>query len=147
MLYETLSQPWVFLIILWYGILLGSISKLGQIVCKYIAKAYQKTKHSTSNKFAKKSKKVVKNSKKHRNFRKKRNFFVKFSENFTEFVVAIIIGSAYIVINYFYNYGEIRLFTILAYVLGLVIGIYCINFFTGLILNFCKNKNGETKQV
>ena len=140
MLFVTLNQHWIFLIILWYGVIAGITYKLGQIVCNNITHKNRDTKHSTRSKFTKKRKNTVKNSKKVQKIHKIRSFLNIFSKNTVEFFVAIMISSAYLVINYFYNYGEIRLYTILGFAMGIIIGKFVISQLHKLFkkFRFCK---------
>lgn len=147
MLFVTLNQHWIFFIILWYGLAFGLLYKLGQIVCKIIAKKLHDTKHLTNSKKLRKQNFTAKNSKKHQKTSKKCNFFNTFSKNVLDFVIVLIASSVYFVINYFYNFGEIRLFSIGAFVLGLLIGIWIINWITKRIATFKTTKNlTDTKQ-
>jgi len=149
MLFVTLNQQWIFLIILWYGAIVGILCKLGQIVCKSIATRHNNTKHSTRNKITKKRNFAIKNSKKHQKTHKKRNFFNIFGKNAVDFVSAIMVCTVFIVINYCYNYGEIRLFTILSYGVGFALGRFVLACFWKLVskIKIGKNRCVDTSET
>lgn len=147
MLFVTLSQHWIFLVILWYGLLFGTLYKLGQIVCKSIIKKFKNTKHLTNSNIVKKSQITVKNSKKHRKTHKKADFFSDFIKFLLDFVISLLAGIVYIAINYNYNFGEIRIYTILGFVLGVILGAGIVNIIKSWITKFCYRKHIKSNTI
>ena len=140
MLFVTINQHWVFLIICWYGVILGTAYKLGQIVCNKLVTKLKNTKHLTNSKKVKRHKFTVKNSKKHQKVCKICEIF---SKNLIDFVKVILAGGIYIILNFRYNFGEIRLFSVIAYLIGLLIGLWIIKF----IYKFIASVKSKSNQI
>ena len=135
MLFVTLNQHWIFLTILWYGLVFGILYKLGQIVCNSIVNKLKSTQHLTNSKKVKKHKFTLKNSKKHQKTRKIHKFFKIFTKNVIDFILIMFAGGTFILLNYLYNFGEIRLFTIIAYLIGIFVGILIVKFVLKMFAN------------
>lgn len=146
MLFLTLNQHWIFLIILWYGCITGLCYRLGQSVCNTFKRRIV-TKHLTRRQFAEKRKFTLNNSKKHRKTHKKRKFFKFYGKIVKDFLIAIVIFGVYLTVNILYNYGEVRLYTMLGFGLGLWLGCSLISLVAKLYCNFCKNRSKITRQI
>ncbi len=132
MLFEAMGQVWIFLLLIWIGILIAGIDEIGRF-CYYII-----NRKISSNKKLPKQKNTHKLAKTTKNKSTKMQLKNKqLSKRISKVIISIIVDitravfvcfSFYLVV-YLFNYGEVRLYTILAFLLGIFLERWFVNKF------------------
>jgi len=134
MLFETIGQIWFFLLLIWFGIVSGLIDEIGKFLNTHLTKKIT-TKKANHTK--------IKNAKKNSTWHLQILLFV------ADFIRVIIASGIFYLSSIFYNYGDIRLYSILAFAGGFILERKVFTYLIAKIILAIKNKlqKKATKQV